>query len=88
MARAASSRPVAETVRDGDQVKSLEAVRDVLARMLDEATPRDCAPIAARLSQVLERLAALSKPEGVSKRDELAKRRASRRAISSSASGS
>lgn len=66
-----------------DHRARLERLRDRLADAIDEAGHRDLAPLAARYQAVLAELAALpetTKRDGV---DDLAGRRAARRAASS-----
>lgn len=53
---ASRRRPVRTVVKEGDLRASLEAIRDLLAARLDDATPRDTAAITRQLTSVLERL--------------------------------
>ncbi|MGW4426420.1 hypothetical protein [Streptosporangium sp. NPDC004631] len=73
-------RRVSTVVSEGDRRASLEAIRDKLARELTGATGRDAAVIAKELRAVLADLDALPGGKEVSKVDELAARRADRRA--------
>jgi hypothetical protein len=61
------------------RLPGLEALRDHLARQLEDAEPRECAAIARQLASVLAQLEAMAPPKK-SRADELAKRRAARRA--------
>jgi hypothetical protein len=57
-----STKPLADVVPDGDTRASLEALRDYLADALDStASPREQAPLAARLESVLLKLDDLKK---------------------------
>lgn len=67
-------------VATGDRRKSLEAVRDLLADRLVEASTREAAPIAKELRNVMAELYSLPGEREGSKSDELAERRARRRA--------
>lgn len=68
-----------EIVKEGDHRASLLALRDHLAERLLSAD-KDAAPIARQLTIVLRELEALPNPAVESKVDEIAKRRAARRA--------
>lgn len=68
---------IAAAAAKGDQRKTLEAMRDKLARDMDEAPPAVVAQIAGRLAAILADLANLPVKE-MSKSDDLAKRRADR----------
>lgn len=72
-----------EVVVRGDQRKSLEAIRDRLARLLEMAQPNQAAALAKQLTDVISKLDALPTGEEVSPVDDLAKRRATRRAQAS-----
>lgn len=65
-----------EAAASGDRKASLEALRDVLAESIVEAPADKRAPLAQRLAEVLDKIAALEPPkrEGTPL-DELAKRR-------------
>jgi hypothetical protein len=78
-----------DVVAAGDHRKSLEALRDYLARRLDEPWThgRDAAPLAQRLTDVIEKLAALPDPAGVSQIDDLERARRERRARPRKAAG-
>ena len=58
---------------------ALEALRDHLAACLDAAEPERAAPLSRELRETLRELDALAEPKG-STVDDLAKRRAARRA--------
>lgn len=79
--KAADPKPTAlpDVVREGDLRLSLTALRDHLAERLLSAE-RDAAPLARQLTIVLRELAALPNPAEESKVDEIAARRAARRA--------
>lgn len=75
-----SGRPqsLATVAKRGDRAATLRALRNKLAAEIDACDdPRSVAPLAARLTDVLQQLDAL-KPATTSKRDELAKKRAAR----------
>ena len=67
-----------EAARSGDRRKALERLRDTLATALDTCDPNMHAQLAGQYRQTLTELAGLPATEVVSKRDELAKRRADR----------
>jgi hypothetical protein len=69
---------LAAVVRAGDKRRSLEAIRDRLASELVSAAGRDVAPIAKELQAVIDRIDRLPGGREVSRRDELAARRARR----------
>lgn len=64
----------------GNYTERLSALRDLLAVRLENASARDVAPIARQLADVDARLEALSIPEESDQVDEIAQRRAARRA--------
>jgi hypothetical protein len=69
---------LATVAKRGDYAATLRALRNKLADQIDQCEqPRDVAPLAARLSDVLSQLEAI-KPASTSKRDELARKRAAR----------
>ena len=68
-----------EVVREGDHRASLIALRDHLAERLAVAE-KDAAPLARQLTIVLAQIASLPASESGSKLDEIAARRAARRA--------
>ena len=68
-----------EVVREGDHRASLIALRDHLAERLVSAE-KDAAPLARQLTIVLAQIASLPASESGSKLDEIAARRAARRA--------
>ena len=74
---------VADVAASGDERATLEAVRDRLARAMDEAPDAVVAQVAGRLQHVLARLAELGAPEKESLTDVLAERRAAREAAKS-----
>jgi molecular chaperone GrpE (heat shock protein) len=67
-----------KVIRSGDRRRSLEAIRDRLATELQDAEGRDVAPIAKELRAVIDQLDRSPGGKEVSKRDELAARRARR----------
>jgi hypothetical protein len=68
---------IAEAVTKG-RVAGLQAMRDKLARDMDEAPPQVVAQVAARLQAVLKELAEIDAPQEVSKLDDLSRRREAR----------
>ena len=62
-----------------DQRKRLEALRDRLADAIDDASPRDLAPLAGRYQAVLAELAALPIAEESTGFDDLSAARRRRR---------
>lgn len=79
---------VAEPARTGDQLKTLEAVRDHLASAIDSCeSHRDLAPLAARMLDVLAQIAdvkAQAPEQEGTPLDELQRRRATRGAAATS----
>lgn len=73
------SSKFAQTISDGKYDDQLIALRDHLAERLESAAHREAAPLARQLAIVLERIASQSAPE-VSRSDDLANKRAARRA--------
>ncbi|MFF0469342.1 hypothetical protein ACFYPX_18160 [Micromonospora zamorensis] len=67
-------------IRTGDRRKSLEAIRDKLAAELDDAFGRDAATIAKELTSVIREIDTLPVGGAESILDQLAKKRAARRA--------
>lgn len=67
-----------EAAQSGERRDALVALRDDLAAALDAAEPNVKAQLAAQYRAVLSELAALPDETKVSKRDELAARRAGR----------
>lgn len=67
-------------VASGDERRALVAMRDHLARKMDFAEPAVVAQIAGRLQAVIARIAELGETDGQSPADQLAQRRAKRRA--------
>ena len=71
---------LSDAVAGGSRRVALEALRDGLAWSFEVAEPDKRAPLAARLVEVLDKLAALDAEDGSMKKgsplDELAKRRA------------
>lgn len=71
---------VASAAKSGDTLATLKALRDKLAREIDECgSKRDLASLSRQLSAVLAQIEAW-RPPRTSKRDELAAKRAARRA--------
>jgi len=71
---------VASAAESGDTLAALKALRDKLAREIDECgSKRDLASLSRQLSAVLAQIEAW-RPPRTSKRDELAAKRAARRA--------
>ncbi|HPU04471.1 MAG TPA: hypothetical protein PLY47_11330 [Rhodoglobus sp.] len=73
---------IADAAATDDRRATLVAMRDKLARDMDEAPPAVVAQISSRLSAVLVELEELAAPEKVSALDELDRRRQSRGAAS------
>lgn len=73
---------VTDSAASGDRLGTLRALRDKLAQEIDGSTSlRDIASASGRLQSVLEEIASLDvKPEGDGI-DEIAERRAARRAV-------
>lgn len=69
-----------EEVTSGDRRRALEALRSELAKRLPDASDREAAPLATQLRQVLSELDALNTGEEGDVVDDLAARRAARRA--------
>lgn len=69
---------IADVAATGDRRRTLEAMRDKLARDMDEAPPTVTAQLAGRLSAVMLELAELGDPRKVSTLDELANKRKDR----------
>lgn len=69
---------VQKSNRDG-----LTALRDLLARTLEDAEPKDVASLAGRLQSVLAALDALPLAKGINPLDEIAAKRSKRRAPAS-----
>lgn len=68
--------PLAAVVGAGDRRASLVALRDFLARALDETeSKRDVAALVARLTDVMDKIEALPAPVEGTALDELARRR-------------
>lgn len=71
-----ASEGLAAVLAKGDPRASLVALRDFLARSLEESeSGRDRAALSARLTDVLDRVAALPAPVEGTALDELAQRR-------------
>lgn len=68
------------SLTSGPYLERLVALRDLLAERLIIAGPRDVAPIAKQLADVDARIEELSVPEETDGVDEIAERRAARRA--------
>ena len=69
---------VQKSNRDG-----LTALRDLLARTLEDAEPKDVASLAGRLQSVLAALDSLPAAKGINPLDEIAAKRTKRRAPAS-----
>lgn len=65
-------------VAEGVRRASLEALRDVLARNIEDAEPGQVAALARQLALVLKEIDELPAPKGASSLDQLASRRAAR----------
>jgi hypothetical protein len=75
------SASIAAAAEKGDRAATLEALRDRLAREIDQAdSPEDVAVLSARLTDVLAQLAAISPTTKVSTVGQLARKRRERRA--------
>jgi hypothetical protein len=81
-----------DEVASGDERRALEAMRDALAAHMEQADSNVVAQVAARLQAVVKRLAELgSQPTEGSATDEIARKRAARRAaaqVAQAAAGS
>ena len=73
---------VHEAATSGDRLATLRKLRDTLARSVDECdSMRDLAALSGRLQSVLDEIAKIEGPKKVGDNiDELAQRRAARRA--------
>lgn len=69
-------------VQSGDRRAALEAIRDRLAAEIDagEASPRDVAALSKQLAEIVREIDNLPAAKGASPVDDLASRRAARRA--------
>ncbi len=74
----ARPRALATVTKAGDQLASLCALRDRLARDIDRAAPNESAQLSRQLVLVLERIAALAPVQKESPLDDLAARRTAR----------
>jgi hypothetical protein len=74
-----SERGLVESIKNGDQRASLEAIRDKLALELATSESRDSAVIAKELRATITALEALPGGKEVSTLDDLAARRTRRR---------
>lgn len=74
------SESLIASVSEGDRRAALEAIRDKLAAELEAASGRDAAAIAKELRSTINELESLPGGKEVSRLDELAARRADRRA--------
>lgn len=79
-----NAEPLSDVVGAGVRLDSLKALRDVLARRLDHAEPRESASLAKQLRDTLAEIAELEPDTKGSKRDELAAKRAARRSKAAS----
>lgn len=73
---------VADAARSGDRIRTLTALRDLLAERLDAAGARDTSAIARQLADVLRELEELKIPEELDSVDEVSRKRDARRAAS------
>jgi hypothetical protein len=73
-----AAKKLLTTIREGDRLASLRAVRDKLAGELEQAPGREAAPLAKELRAVLAEIDSMAPPEEGSRFDELAARRANR----------
>lgn len=72
---------LAATASAGDRGATLRALRDRIAKEIDLTnSARDVAALSRQLTEVLAEIESLPNPEKVSVADEIAKRRADRRA--------
>lgn len=71
---------VSEAAETGDRRKALEAIRSSLATAIEAAEPRELAPLVKQLRETLAELDELPTGEERSLVDDLASRRAERRA--------
>ena len=77
----------AERIKAGEYREQLVELRDLLAEAVSKAEPREVAPLARQLSQVLGLLDQLKVPE-VSRVDEIARKRQARRSAAAEVSDS
>lgn len=68
----ARPRLLSTVVKEGDYVGSLTALRDHLAKLLDDALPNEAASIARQLSLVLDKINALPEAKEASRLDGIA----------------
>lgn len=70
-----------EVVASGDELAALKATRDLIAARIEQGVPaRDLASLTRRLLDVIARIRELTPDEEVDAVDEIAQRRAARRA--------
>lgn len=74
-----------EIVSEGNHRASLEALRDELARSMANCEPSVVAQVASQLRATLKEIAALPDAKKATKHDELARKRADRRAATAAA---
>lgn len=75
---------LSDEIRSGDRRRGLVAMRDHLAALMESADANVVAQIAARLQSVLDAIDALPAESGVSKTDEVRRKREARRAKTAS----
>lgn len=77
----ADPHPIADVAEAGNRGNTLRTLRDRIAYQLDEtSSARDVASLSKRLMEVLAQIDGLPAGEKLSPADEIAKRRATRRA--------
>lgn len=74
---------LSSAVGTGDRRRALRALRDVLARTIEDAEPREVAALSRQLALVLKELDELPAAKGASSFDDLASRRAARKSTAS-----
>lgn len=81
---------LAEVVGEGSRLESLKALRDFLARSLEEVAAKEAAPLSRQLTDVLEQIDSLSageKPKEASPLDQFTARLRSKRSSDPTAVG-
>lgn len=76
-----------ESVKTGDKLRSLIAMRDHLAELLSIAAPKDGAALTKQLAAIIEQIEAAGPSKGATPLDELKARRSARGATSSVRAG-
>lgn len=74
----ATSQALAATAAEGEQRRTLEALRDSIAEAMASASPSEIAPLSKQLRDTLSALEAVKVPEVPSRADEVAAARAAR----------